>query len=383
MIHVSAPGKLMIAGEWAVLELGNACLVSAVNKRMQANIERLETVGKDRKVILNSDDMGIRNKEAIFDGTKLVFQPELSDEEKKKLGFVKEAIEVALRYVFEKTGHLESFSLKTAGEGSQINVDGAPKKVGFGSSASSTVATIAAVLELHGLHIEKNRDVIYKLAALAHYRAQGKLGSGFDIAASTFGGVFSYIAPDLAKVTAELHAGTSVRKIAEMRWPLLHVQALEVPHDACIAVGWTKSSASTVELIGKVNEWKSRNPGGYNGHMERISEIIDRLLQAWKLKDREQIMDRLRENRKVLQDFTREAGVSIESEDLKKLADIAEQLGAAGKLSGAGGGDVGIALCFDSHLAERIKAEWRGAGIMPLDAALDSNGVRVESRADG
>jgi phosphomevalonate kinase len=379
MIHVSAPGKLMIAGEWAVLERGNACLVGAVNKRMQAQIERLETAGKDRKVVLSSDDIGIHNKEALFDGERLAFTPELTEDEKKKLSFVKEAIEVSMRYIFEKTGHTESFSLKTAGEGSQITVDGIPKKVGYGSSASSTVATIGAILELNGMHIEKNRDVIYKLAAIAHFRAQGKLGSAFDIAASTYGGIFSYIAPDLPKVTEELQK-SSIRKAAEMRWPLLHVQNVEIPQGFAIGVGWTKSSASTPDMILKMNEWKARNPGAYNGRIEMISEIVDRFLQAWRMKDRESIIALLRDNRALLKELTRESGVPIETEDLKKLADIADQLGAAGKLSGAGGGDVGIAINFDDHVIEDIKLAWKQSGIVPLDAALDAHGVRVEKR---
>lgn len=380
MIHVSAPGKLMIAGEWAVLERGNACLVGAVNRRMQAQIERLETAGSERKVVLNADSIGIKNKEAAFDGSKLAFSPELNEEEKKKLSFVKEAIEVSMRYIFEKTGHLEPFSLRTAGEDSQIIVDGVPKKVGFGSSASSTVATIGAILELNGTHIEKNRDVIYKLAAIAHYRAQGKLGSAFDIAASTYGGIFSYIAPDLGKVTEELQKGTSVRKLAEMDWPLLHIKSLEVPQDFRLAVGWTKSAASTPEMIKQMNEWKARNPGGYNGLMAMISEVVDRLLRAWRMKDREQIISLLRENRRLLQELTKSSGVPVETEDLKRLADIAEQFGAAGKLSGAGGGDVGIAVCFDEHIAEDIKHAWQQGGIVPLDVAFDPRGVRVERK---
>ena len=381
MIHVSAPGKLMIAGEWAILEQGNACVVGAVNKRMQAQIEKLESVGSDRKIVLNSEDMAIVNREGTFDGKKLTFNPELSDDEARKLKFVKEAIEVSMRYVFESTGHTESFSLKTTGKGTQITVDGVAKKVGFGSSASSTVATIGAVLELHGIHIEKNRDVIYKLAALAHYRAQGKLGSSFDIAASTYGGLFSYIAPDLAKVTEEVQAGASIRKMAEMRWPLLHVQALEVPEDFKLGIGWTKSSASTPEMIKQMNEWKAVNPGVYNGSMEMISETVDKILQVLRMKDREQIVLLLRKNRRLLQELTRASGVPIETEDLKQLADIADQTGAAGKLSGAGGGDVGLAICFDENILDSVKEAWKQAGIVPIDAKFDSQGVKVESRS--
>ena len=64
MTVVSAPGNVFVAGEWAVLEPGNAAVVAAINRRMQAHIGRLETVGKEQKVVLSAENIGISNKEA-------------------------------------------------------------------------------------------------------------------------------------------------------------------------------------------------------------------------------------------------------------------------------------------------------------------------------
>ena len=69
-------------------------------------------------------------------------------------------------------------------------VGGQPKKAGFGSSAAVVVAAIASVLDFHGY--KAGKDEIFKLATIAHYSAQGKIGSGFDVAASVYGGVFVY-----------------------------------------------------------------------------------------------------------------------------------------------------------------------------------------------
>jgi len=376
MIHVSAPGKLFIAGEWAILEQGNAGLVGAVNKRVHAQLEEQPSEGPQPAVSISIDDFAITGRKAQFDGKHLMFSPELSEEEKPKFKFIKEAIETALQYV-QPQASLKSFSIRTWGELSQIEVDGQTKKVGFGSSASAVVATIAGIFELHGLHLERHKEQIFKLAAAAHYFAQGKLGSCFDIAASTYGGVFSYVAPNL-KAVGEQMASKTVKAVVDGHWPLLHITPLEVPDDFCLAVGWTKQSASTTDMIKALNVWKETNIGPYNSVMERISEVIDRILQAWRAKDRERILALVKENRAALAELTQLSGVPIETEDLRKLAEIADQTGAAGKLSGAGGGDCGIALCFDSRIAESVKAAWQEAGLWPLDVELDRKGVRVE-----
>ena len=39
MLSYSAPGKLFISGEWAILEVGNHGLVAAVNNRVHVSLE--------------------------------------------------------------------------------------------------------------------------------------------------------------------------------------------------------------------------------------------------------------------------------------------------------------------------------------------------------
>jgi len=385
MPHVSAPGKMFLAGEWAILEPGNSGLVGAVDKRVHALVEERPSEGPQPTVSISIDDFGIKDRRTQFDGKHLLFSPELTEEEKPKFKFIKEAIEAALQYI-QPQFPLKSFSIRTWGELSQIEVEEIDaegirkkqvKKVGFGSSAAAVVAAIAGTLELHGIHLEKHREQVFKLAAAAHYFAQGKLGSCFDIAASTYGGVFSYVAPDL-KAVAERMASQTVKAVADSRWPLLHIQPLEVPEDFNLAVGWTKQSASTTDMIKAMNVWKEQNRSSYDAAIERIAEVVDLIIQAWKLKDRDRILELVKQNRAALAELTKLSGVPIETDDLRKLAEIADQNGAAGKLSGAGGGDCGIAFCFDSRVAEVVKSAWQAAGLWPLDAMLDRQGVRVE-----
>ncbi len=52
-MHHSAPGKLFLSGEWAILEVGNPGLVAAVDKRVHSIVE------DDDKIQIVIDDFGI------------------------------------------------------------------------------------------------------------------------------------------------------------------------------------------------------------------------------------------------------------------------------------------------------------------------------------
>ena len=186
-LDISAPGKLMLAGEWVVLELGNPCIVMAVDKRVHVQIKESDEIS------ISLDDFKIREKKADFDGRQLIWREEIIEKEREKLVFIKGAIETALQYL-EQSGKLKPFKIRTFSEESQIRVDRVVKKIGFGSSAAAAVATIAGLLSFYNFEIEtkKSKEIIYKLATIAHYFAQGKVGSAFDIAASTYGGIIVY-----------------------------------------------------------------------------------------------------------------------------------------------------------------------------------------------
>ena len=77
-------------------------------------------------------------------------------------------------------------------------------------------------------------------------------------------------------------------------------------------------------------------------------------------------------NRKALVKLGHAAGVLIETETLKDLADMAELYGGKGKPSGAGGGDCGIAIIEGSERdVEQLYDSWRRTGIEPLPYLID------------
>ena len=83
----------------------------------------------------------------------------------------------------------------------------------------------------------------------------------------------------------------------------------------------------------------------------------------------------LRENRKQLQDLSTSSQNNLETKELGILADIAEKYGCAGKFSGAGGGDCGIAVSFDAEKSKKIKGAWKRKGIIPLKVKISQTGA--------
>ncbi len=371
MLKVSAPGKLFLTGEWAVLEVGNPGIVTAVDKRVFVELEEAD------RITLDLPEFNMENLQADFDGRILSWSRQITDKEKTDLIFIKGAIETTLQYL----GSGKKFRIKSYGGDTQMEINGQKKKIGFGSSAAAVVATVAGLLNFHGYDI-KNRqvkDTIYKLSTIAHFFAQGKVGSAFDVAASTYGGMFVYKRFDPKWLAEKLNSGSSVKQAVEEKWPGFEVEELTVPEDFNLLVGWTKDSASTSAMVKQMDSFKTGKPEEYKKCYDNIANLVRELIPEWKNFNKEAFVEILKQNQNHLRELGQLSGVNIETPELKKMAEIANANGAAGKLSGAGGGDCGIAVCFDSETASKIREEWTKAGIYPIDTALDKDGVRIEN----
>jgi len=144
-VKVSAPGKLMLLGEHAVI-YGKPCLVAAVDKRMEVEVEKI-----DKDMIEAPEGMDLRFVKMVL--------------KKFKRKYGKSGVKV-------------------------ITKNGFSSSYGFGSSAAVTVALSRALFELFEIKISKQElfDFGFKVVR----EVQG-LGSGFDVAAAVYGGVSYFV----------------------------------------------------------------------------------------------------------------------------------------------------------------------------------------------
>lgn len=370
-MKVSAPGKLMLSGEWSVLEVGCPCIVMAVNKYSSAEIK------KNEKIVLDAPDVGLNKIEAEFDDTKLNWKKELSPEEKAKIIVSEKAIELTLQYLAQKRKKIKNFYIKTDSSQAIAKTATGNQKIGFGSSAAISVAIVAGLLKLHGIGIKKkeSKDLIYKIASTAHYLAQGKVGSAFDIAAATFGGTIVYKRFDPNWLISEINTGKKISEIMDSEWPAYFAEELLLPEKFVLSVGYTGYSASTKELILKLNSFKETQKERYWQIINGVKEITVQLIEAIKAGKKEKIIELLNENRKSLQQLSTESQNNLETKELSLMSDIAQNLGAAGKFSGAGGGDCAIAVSFDKKTGKKIEQEWEKNGLQAIKINISKKGV--------
>jgi phosphomevalonate kinase len=76
------------------------------------------------------------------------------------------------------------------------------------------------------------------------------------------------------------------------------------------------------------------------------------------------------------------ANVPIVTEKLGRIAQLAEQAGGAAKPSGAGGGDVALALFPDDKSDQRFRALCQESNFTVLWIELGAPGVRLEGALD-
>ncbi len=365
MIHTSAPGKLMIAGEWAVLE-GYPCIVAAVNRRVHCEIEEKSP---DEAIEIELKDFDT-NAKVLFANNKLT----IISGDNEKLKFAKAAVETALRYI----GKAKTFRLVTWNEKTEIKKGKEVKKLGFGSSSAAVVAIISSVLAFHGIEISSipARLRIYKLATIAHYRAQGKIGSAFDIAAATFGGAIIYKRFDAGWLEEQLKKH-SIREVAAKKWPLLSIEAIDIPKGMNFVAAWTGKDASTAGMIQKMNKFRENDGKAYRNIYSNIGYLVEELADAIKGNDKEKIIKLINENHLLLSELTKKSKIEIETKELRKLHEIARKYGA-GKLSGAGGGDCGIGVCFDKNNTDKMRRAWSANGLQVVDVDIENDGVKSE-----
>jgi len=256
--------------------------------------------------------------------------------------------------------------------------NGKKYKIGLGSSAAIAVGVVASIFHLHQQDIDcpQIKKIMFNIACIAHYLVQEKLGSGFDIAASVWGGVNYYKRFDAEWLTNEIQ-NSGIINILDKEWPGLDCEQLTFPSQLSLLVGFVGYSANTKKLIRSVYDFRSKSPQKYMEKMQEIAEVVDKLKHSIHHAQNSEILALLTKNRYLLQEMSLFSYRKLETKELALLADIAESHNAAGKFSGAGGGDCGIAIVPDNQNHGLILDDWKNNNIIPIPLKLTNKGVHV------
>jgi len=353
---IKVPGKLMVAGEFAVLEPHHQLMVMAVDRFVYATIKESD------KNELTLHDFQLENLTWEFKNNEINITS--GDD---RLKFVQRAMEITLTYLREQSITPAPFTLEIK---SELD-DESGAKYGLGSSAAVVTGVTAAILKEFG-HEEVNKETLFKLASIAHVTVQGN-GSGADIAASSFGGFLQYTSFQAEWLIGLYQNTDTITEMLETDWVYYTLKPIQPPETVQVCIGWTGNPASTGKLVHEVLKLKDTNRGQYRNFLESSEEAVENFLNGMKKADVPRLIEGVKQNRLALRTVGEQANVEIETPLLSKLCDFAEKYGGAGKPSGAGGGDCGIAFMPTQQSAEAVMKAWEQAGIKPL--ALKPYGV--------
>ncbi|MFZ0390199.1 MAG: hypothetical protein WAN36_07040 [Calditrichia bacterium] len=344
----AAPGKLILLGEYAVLE-GAAALVMAVNRFAKV---KLTSDSLQRGCLVSAPVLNVQNlKFEISPEQEVIFPPEISSHVRQQMHFFSETVQYALTHkLYRQATEGVHFHLDTA----DFFLPDSGEKAGLGSSAALTTALLAALSSASDTALSP--EALFPAALQAHHHAQGKIGSGIDVAASVFGGICRF----------------------QKRGPgRPQVQAVSIPaglHFICI---WSGRSASTRDLVLRVSQYKESHRENYFKIIGQMSETAELGFQHLQQNQWPQFLQALNEYGRLMDSLGKSSGTDIFSESHQEIAELVQSAGGVYKPSGAGGGDIGIAVTDSTETARAIvgKVLHSKYKIINLDPA--ANGVTL------
>lgn len=323
-ITVSAPGKLILFGEHAVL-YNRPCLVTAVDQRMKATVELLDKP----EFQLNAPDVNCLN-----------YKKDIRNIGRGKIPKGAIFVEIAVKNFIDiarPSSLLKGIKITTKSEFSS--------QLGFGSSSASTVCVIKALSELFNVNLTQKE--IFDLSYQTVLEVQGA-GSGFDVAAAVYGGTLYFI-----------RTGKTIDPLNISHLPFI--------------VAYSGLKADTVKLINQVKEKSVKEPSVVENIYNQIQEIVEKAKITIKSENWEKIGNLMNKNQQLL------FQLGVSAPQLDNMIAEALRAGAYGaKLSGAGGGDCIIALVHkNKKIAVRKSIESAGGEIIPVQ--VNAPGARIES----
>ncbi len=250
-------------------------------------------------------------------------------------------------------------------------------KTGLGSSAALVTAFVAAVLahyldeKMLQLHSDSGRRRLHNLAQAAHCAAQGKVGSGFDVAAAVYGScVYRRFSPSILEELGEPGSPQFSQRLtrvvdesdASNTWDMqIDKAAARLPRGLRLVMCDVDCGSESVGMAKKVLAWRKENPDEaallwatlQKGNDELAEELL-RLAQGITTdsRDYKNLSDTILTIRSLIREMSAKAEVPIEPKVQTDLLDACCRISGlvGGVVPGAGGFDAIVLLVENDAL---------------------------------
>lgn len=437
----SAPGKALIAGGYLVLDKQFASYVVALSSRMHAVVEGKQIPDSSRTTISVKSPQFLEGEWSfVFDHDSETFT--IAEVQQRKNPFVEYSILTILKYFNPKSAAYINITIfSDSGYHSQENVSVKKfndkqfayhnskitdvPKTGLGSSAGLVTVLTTALYSFYTNNVDvtqtQHLESIHKLAQVAHCQAQGKVGSGFDVAAATFGSiVYRRFDPalinDLQQGLAKDQDSTQIQNLIKQDWEIRN-DRVALPKGIRLIMGDVKGGSNTPKLVQKVLKWRVEDPESpliysdlNNNNMrlvESLSEINDlsrndhdlytetlkqinntntaQILESTNpsFKPFQNLIQATLKIRKNLQIITERSGAEIEPPQQTQLLNHCNEINGvlSSVVPGAGGHDA-ISLLVESNALDNLLKAKKDDKIFEnvewLDLSEQEYGITVE-----
>ncbi|KHN98098.1 phosphomevalonate kinase [Metarhizium album ARSEF 1941] len=427
-VAVSAPGKVLLAGGYLVLDRKHTGVVFGLSARINVVAGEIHT------------SPGVQLSEIMVDSPQFVgaqwrygyhLAPQGGGIKVTQLqvdavicrnAFVETTLSYALTYVDRLMGRLSDYSLRPArlvvladndyysqstptdgqpGRFAKFTVPlGGANKTGLGSSAALVTALTAALLShylprrLLDITSAQGKRRLHNLAQAAHCAAQGKVGSGFDVAAAVYGScLYRRFSPDVLSQLPEAGSPGFAEKLVSTVdgavWDVeVRTEGLRLPKGVTLSMCDVDCGSQTVGMVKKVLAWRARE-------VDVSTRLWDELqarnedLAAW-LSDGNvtEIPVAVAKVRALIREMGKLSDVPIEPESQTELLDALSAIDGVygGVVPGAGGFDA-LALLTrdDEETKKRVEdrvAQWsreKGDQVRLLGVKGEMEGVKYEN----
>ena len=336
-IVASAPGKLVLLGEYAVLE-GAPALVLAVDRRAHATLASLD----DDCWEIVSPTLRLRARLRLQDG-----EATWLDAASAELAWV-----ATLLASFPAAGELPPQRIGLDSDAFHLDHAGARAKLGLGSSAALAVALLGALHALAKAATPTLDEAIHAHRAIQHGR-----GSGIDVAASLTGGVSCF----------------------RLEGDAVHAAPAKLPDGLRWRCVYSGRPASTGAMLETVAAWREREPAAFAHRHRELATISSRGIDAMAANDAAAFLSSLHDYAAALARLGEAASADIASREHRAIGSIAAGCGCVYKSCGAGGGDVGVTFAVEDVRLRTFAERVAQAGYRVIDLAEDPQGLVVAS----
>ncbi|KAL9058085.1 MAG: hypothetical protein Q9162_001947 [Coniocarpon cinnabarinum] len=334
-------------------------------------------------------------------------------------------VETALQYALSYVGALDGTDNRPLPSSNDAQSDAAStqasfrkfdlpinevNKTGLGSSAALVTALTGAVLEFYSSQVRglrqkplEDRACLHRLAQLAHCAAQGKVGSGFDVASAVFGScIYKRFSPSIPEQVGPLNDASFGEHLARVvqddtiwDYEINSHRKVSIPHGLKLVMCDVDCGSQTPGMVKQVLKWRSENQVVADRVWDELQrwndELADRLhgISEWQ-EDQSfaGLSDNIQQVRRLLRTMSSQAKVPIEPEEQTELLDACSAVPGVigGVVPGAGGYDAITLLIEDDEntstglvkLLESWKFGKHGGKVRLLATRGEMEGVRVE-----